>query len=149
MLRAWRADARPRLPFTRRAGRWRLWRCALRRQSVATSTCLIDARLASACTFPQAWAPAGAARAPARAALTASARRGVLRVRRAEGIRDAFDGARLDLNRPCRFWTGGHGAWRSLVSARALGARGRRFESARPDHSAPQGGERPFSKALT
>ena len=27
------------------------------------------------------------------------------------------------------------GAWRSLVSARALGARGRRFESARPDHS--------------
>src|SRR2546421_13011645 len=26
------------------------------------------------------------------------------------------------------------GAWRSLVSARALGARGRRFESGRPDH---------------
>src|SRR3954469_21367992 len=87
MLRAWRGDARLSFLFTRRAGRWRLCRCALRRQSVATSTCLIDARLASACTFPQAWAPAGAARAPARAALTASARRGVLRVRRAEGIR--------------------------------------------------------------
>jgi hypothetical protein len=29
------------------------------------------------------------------------------------------------------------GAWRSLVSALALGARGRRFESARPDSAVP------------
>ena len=45
---------------------------------------------------------------------------------------------------------GTHGTWRSLVSAPALGAGGRRFKSGRPDHQheppAQQGCRRPLTR---
>src|SRR4051794_33216268 len=52
--------------------------------------------------------------------------------REAEPLVAQFIGSFTRNFNPLRYWLD-NGAWRSLVSARALGARGPRFESGRPD----------------